>query len=218
MVSKAITSFFSVFDDRLSVKFNRNEKPSGSHAGADNIPKEMIRESLKHCGDEFPYRNIAIMFFMKDCGLRESDVGELSIRDYRQARSRAQYNSNSEPFMTIDPIKTGKENVHAWIHLGPESIEAIDQYLVKERNSSKDDMPLFVMRAPKYEGGEDRIPTRAISGPAVGGIVKRMFVRAYGSGANKLSAHSLARAQTINGLTFFKENRLEPTQDPPQNS
>lgn len=193
MVSKALTSFFSVFDDRLAIKFNRHETPSGSHAGSDNISKEQIKASLIHCGDEFPLRNIAIALFLKDSGLRESDVGELTIKDYRQARRRAKLNRMGEPFIAIDPKRTVKENIHAWIHLGPESIEAIDKYLRANRRSSKDDEPLFTMRQPKQYGGEDADPSIAISGAAVGGMVKRMIERALGSQVKKLTGHSFRK-------------------------
>ena len=64
---------------------------------------------------------------LKDSGLRVSDASRLRVSDYRGAK--VHINEAGEEFRAIPAFKTQKSGHYAHIHLGPEAVRVIGDYL-----------------------------------------------------------------------------------------
>lgn len=189
MVSKALTSFFRVFGEELVLKFNTKDKVNGVSEGSDSITNVQIRRALDFTGDEFPLRNKAITLFLKDSGLRSSDLSLITLQDYRNALKKRKVSKYREPFALFNPITTQKEKIPANIIIGPETIEATNTYLKVERKGENN--ALFTMRPSKRGDLRIRSEYVAMSPAAISGVIKRMIDRALGAMATTRTTHSL---------------------------
>lgn len=190
-VSKALINFFKTFGERMEMKIKAKDKPTGTNLGQRGIPASDIRKSLDHAGEEFRLRNRAMVLFLKDSGLRRSDLPLLNVSYFRSPdRVRS---VDGEAFMVFDPVRTQKEGIHAWIHVGPEAVRAVDEYLKKERGDAGPDDPLFTMRPQKVKGDVGVKADLRITEDAVGATIKRMMKRGLGDEAKRKSAHSLRK-------------------------
>jgi len=78
-VSKALINFFETFGEHMELKIKAKDKPTGTNLGQRGIPASDIRKSLDHAGEEFRLRNRAMVLFLKDSGLRRSDLPLLNV-------------------------------------------------------------------------------------------------------------------------------------------
>jgi len=187
ILRRALSSFFETFGERVELTIKAKDMPQGDSEGTVLIQTSECAKAIRYPGSADPYKNAAVFLFLKDSGLRRSDVGLLTVGDYREARRHAEHNDYGEPFISFDAARTTKERILAHIHLGPEAISAIDEYLEIERPSAAPDEPLFI-HSHKGDG------ISRLDGHSAGEAVKRMIKRGLGDhGAKRKSAHSLRK-------------------------
>ena len=180
---KAVRSFFEA--QGLEIKVKAKDMPRGQYNGQRLAMADQIREMWDAASWEFKKRNRALITFLKDSGLRVGDVAALNVDEYLEARTVL--NEAGQPFKAFNPFETGKTGALAYIHIGPEAVEALDAYLEERRDEGGDlkpDSPLFLMR------GGQRISRRALS---------NLFLRLrdkLGKEGRKISAHSLRKFHT----------------------
>jgi len=121
----------------------------------------------------------ALIMFLKDSGVRVSDASTLNLKDYLEAK---RIDQNGEKFAVFKPLETRKTKAPAHIHLGPESINAIDAYVEEPRKwkpTDKDpEEPLFLNRFGRRSNAD---------------TLGQLFVRlAKLLKAENVSAHSLS--------------------------
>lgn len=136
-VAKAVRSFFDA--NGLTFNLRRQEKPPTVYHGSRVITPEKIRKFYDSVGAEFRRRNRALILFAKDSGLRASDISKVNVEDYLMAEEVL--NEAGERFKVFRPLQTQKNGQYAYIHIGPEAIKAIDDYLGERREG-----PLFLNR------------------------------------------------------------------------
>jgi len=161
------------------------DKPKGESEGQRLILPDQICEIYDKAGAEFQVRNRAIVMFLKDSGLRISDTVNLNVGDYVDAETSL--NEAGEPFKAFAPFETQKMKVIAHIHIGPESVKAIDDYLnERRRNKLSVDAgsPLFLMR------NNERFTTNAMT------VIMRRLSKKLGKSGYRISAHSLRKFHT----------------------
>jgi len=195
-IMKAMKSFFE--SQNLELRFKKKDTPKGAYNGQRAVTPEIVLIMYDNMVFWYKLRNRALLLGLKDTGLRICDLGALDVGDYLGAR--IVLNEAGETFRVFeDPEETQKMKIPAYIHLGPESVAAIDEYLQSRRDAGKEltpDRPLFTQ--PKeteavLERG-DRITKNAFTG---------MFERLkkwLPNGGRKISAHSLRK---------FHRTRLE---------
>jgi len=186
---KSVKSFFE--SQEIDLSFKAKDSPRGASNGSRIALPEEVREMYDNMVFGFKIRNRAIVMFLKDTGLRVSDVVSVDVGDYLSAR--VVENGAGESFRVFrDPEETQKMKVNAYVHLGPEAVAAIDEYLEERRQRGEvfqEDTPLFLHR----RAGE-RITDSGI---------KSVFFRVkkwLGDKGYKKSAHSLRK---------FHRTRLE---------
>jgi len=178
MIYKAVRSFFQA--QNLEFSLRSREKPRVYHEGQRVLTRDQIREMYDRVGEQNRLRNRALIMLLKDSGLRVSDVANLKVSDYLEAKTV--YNDAGEPFKVFYPFETEKTGSYAYIHIGPEAIKAIDEYLEERRREEGEldaDPPLFINR-----WGE-RLSPAAISAT--------LWKIAAKIGERKISAHSLRK-------------------------
>ena len=178
---KAVKSFFEAQD--LDLKFRARDVPRGAYNGQSLAMPDQIREMHDACARavEFRYRNRALLMFLKDSGLRISDAAKVLVADYLEAITV--FNEDEEPFKVwADPLETTKTGAYAYVHIGPEAITALNEYL--EERQAEPEAPLFVM-----EDG------RRFTPGALTALFRRMASK-LGKRGRKISAHSLRKFHT----------------------
>lgn len=196
MIMKALQSFFESMN--LELRFKKKDSPKGSHNGQRAVNTELVVAMYDNMVFGYKLRNRAILLGLKDTGLRISDLGALSVGEY--LRAKTVLNEARETFRVFeDPEETQKMKIPAYIHLGPESVAAIDEYLQSRRDEGEEltpDRPLFIQpkktKAVREKG--DRITKSAFTG-----IFDRLK-KWLPNGGHKISAHSIRK---------FHRTRLE---------
>lgn len=112
----AVKSFFAANGMRLNL--DRNDKPSGCAFGSKTPNEEEIRQIVN--ATEY-LRNRVLILFLKDSGLRESDVVKPRWKDLEDY---------GEGFMGFT-IETEKKKVKARSFIGPETTEVLRLYKEK---------------------------------------------------------------------------------------
>ena len=182
----AVSSFFEMNYVRLRLR--RGDYPSGESVGRRAATREDILRLLNAAGNDKRLR--ALVLFLKDSGLRVSDVVRLKYGDIRKPFEAG------EDFIPIR-IVTKKNSILAKTAIGPEAVQALREYLEQRRRGTRrvppekitDDSPLFRVR-----GGDSRAPTRS----AVSSMMSYLISKAGLAG--EINAHSLRK---------FTETRLE---------
>ncbi len=105
-----------------------------------------IRTLLEFVAGQFRIRNRAIIMMLKDTGLRRSDLSKMTVEDYLMARVISTERGDFKVFRPYPTTKTGEV---AYVHIGPEAVEAVDKYL-----DGRSSGPLFLNRngVQVYEG------------------------------------------------------------------
>lgn len=177
-VSKAVASFLE--SQGLELKLKAKDQPRAPANGQSLALVEHIRLMWDEVGTEMRERNRALMAVAKDSGLRVSDIALMDLEDWNQAQI---FLHGEEVFKVFFPKKTKKTGEIAYIHLGPEAVNAIEEYL-KVRDS--DDQALFLDRSGK------RVTEDALS--------RQFKYLGLKTGHKKISAHSFRK---------FHRTRLE---------
>lgn len=146
-VRKAMSSFFEVAGMEIHLK--RRHQPQGESKGTLVVTKKQILQIIElMIRSGYRVRNVAIILALKDCGLRIGDLRMLNYGDWLNAETV--FNERGEPFKRLDPEKTTKMKVYAYIHFGPESVNAVEAYLkpIREKRRGRgetipEDWPLF---------------------------------------------------------------------------
>ena len=130
------------------------DKPRRFHNGSRVILKQQIKSLLEHVGNEFKERNQAIILFLKDSGLRVGDLSNMNVGHYREAAMRQ--DEKGDRYAVFDEYTTEKTGALAFIHLGPESVDAVERYLAARESKGESltsDTPLFVGRQGRMTSG-----------------------------------------------------------------
>ena len=175
-LGKSVISFFD--SQNMTFFLRTRDKPKVYNNGQRVILKDQIRKIWDRVGDEHRLRNRAMITFLKDSGLRISDMGNLDISDFTGARNVI--NEAGETFKAFEPIRVVKTKTIAYVHIGPEAIKDIDTYLEEERTGYSEDDPLFIDRTG------NRIKTVNTST-----IIYKLAKKLKNS--NRISAHSLRK-------------------------
>jgi len=195
-IMRAVSSFFEAQD--LDLHFKAKDTPRGQPNGQRIIMQDQIRElhDMAARAGDFKLRNRGLIMFQKDGGSRISDTALMNIEDYEEAITK--YNDAGEPFKYFDPMRTEKTKTIAHLHIGPEAIEAIENYLAERRANGETlspSRPLFLkgkymgrpMKRKIPQGEEDRLNSLALTQ-----IFRRMSKGLKKEG-RKISAHSFRK-------------------------
>jgi len=189
MIKKSVQSFFE--SQNLELRFKKKDSPKGTHNGQWAVTTEYIQEMYDNMVFGYKLRNRALLLALKDTGLRISDLGALDVGDY--LRAKTVLDDAEEPFKVFeDPEETQKMKIPAYIHMGPESVAAIDEYLQERRDEGEEltpDRPLFTQPKKTKDVLEkgDRITKNAFTG-----VFNRLKKWLPNEG-HKISAHSLRK-------------------------
>jgi len=178
-LKKAVNLFFLAIN--LPLRIRVRNTPNGDSLGQKMMRADLQVELIDNQNRFNRRRNTAILLTLKDSGLRISDVQRLTVEAYEKAETIL--NEIEEPFKKFDAEITQKCRVKAHIHLGPESIGAIDEYLEerRERGLMFDRSPLFINRQGKAFGGD-----------SMGNMIAHQCAL-MGAKFKKLSSHSLRK-------------------------
>ena len=113
-----------------------------------SITKDRIRELLNYAGNKTRLR--ALILTAKDTGLRVSDLAQLTIEYFNSMQKK--YDDQGREFrFWSEPLTTKKTGGNAHLCLGPESIEALKNYI-----GSRESGPIFTSNM-NSRGGTMRI-------------------------------------------------------------
>ena len=180
----SIRSFFEIHYFPLIMR--KGDYPTGDSNGVKRATKEAILKALnnKHQRNKLTIK--AIMLFIKDSGLRVSDVRRINYGDV------AKQLENGETIIQLNII-TEKTNLLAKTFIGEESIQAIKEYLDARKQGSKDsrnvepeiitrDSPLFKI----WTKGE----IKRYSRHSLSSLMREAFANVN---EDRMSAHSLRK-------------------------
>jgi len=175
MVSKALVSFFDSQDLPFMIK--AKDKPKGFENGQRVALGDHIRDMWDFAPASTRVKTRAQLMFLKDAGIRVSDLATLDIADYLESRV---VKVDDDVFRVFEVRGTEKTKAPAYIHIGPETVMAVDRYL-EERGEQDPGRPLFVNRFGK------RFKAKTIT---------LVFYRLGGKVGKKISGHSLRKFHT----------------------
>jgi len=156
----AVRSFFEAQGMPLFLK--RQDRPSGCAFGSKVIGREEVRQ-LRNAAEYL--RDKALIMFLKDSGLRESDAAELLWKDLKDF---------GEGFMGFE-IQTKKKKTKARGFIGPETTEILKLYKQKRLQGTQklppekniEEHPVFALLTDPTR------PLRAsLMSPAIGDIIR----------------------------------------------
>ena len=185
VVYAAVSSFFEM--NYMPLRMRKGDYPSGDNLGYRAATRDDILQLLE--ADDDP-RLRAMVLFLKDSGLRVSDLVGLTYGDVRK------HLEAGEEFIPINLI-TKKNSIATKTAIGPEAVQALRLYLDHRREGTeeispevlKDDAPLFRARTKDV---------RFLNRSSVSSAMNYLVSRAGLSG--DISAHSFRK---------FTETRLE---------
>ena len=174
--AKAVSSFFE--SQGMPLNLRAKDKPKGAGNGSRLALADQIHAMWDYAPTRSKLKTRAILLFLKDSGLRISDVAALDVGDYLEAK---RVDQNGDTFMVFFAFETVKMKIPAFIHVGPEAVQAVDKYL-EERPDAKPQDPLFM-----NERGDRYFPAN------IGQLIERLGSR---NGMKRLTAHSLRKFHT----------------------
>jgi Site-specific recombinase XerD len=173
---RSLTSFFD--SQGLPLKIRPRDIPRGAVNGQKLAMIRDIKKMWDYAPTESKLKTRALLAFAKDAGLRVGDISRLDMKHYLDAK---RIEVNDEIFVVFNPFETQKSATPAFVHIGPETVNALDLYL-GERGQPSPDEPLFLNRFG------DRC-----SEDSVGWIFRRL---AKTLGIKGVSAHSFRKYHT----------------------
>jgi len=111
-----------------------------SYRGSKKISHAQLLEIYRYCQRDQKLRNRALVLFLKDSGLRVSDVVKLNVGDYRETEK---FRYEGSVYAWFNPQRTKKTKSDAYPCIGEESITGVSDYL-DERGDPADNEPLFL--------------------------------------------------------------------------
>ena len=171
MLLKALKSFFDANKLDFEVKDLRLRRIS---EGQRRIRLDQVLEVYRYCQRDQKLRNRALVLTALNSGLRASDLAGLNVDQYLEAE---ELKHDGEVFKIFRPFATVKTGDLAHTVLGPEAVQAINDY-IGDRVSG----PLFLDDTGKRMG--------------VGAMVSQ-FVRlskTLGKAGEEITAHSYRKA------------------------
>ena len=178
----AIRSFFKA--QNLPLHLNRDDHPRIDNLKAKGTPSKKQLKEIIECADNL--RDRALMLFLKDTGLRSSDIPQILWKHLVDV---------GDGFFGFK-IVTVKRRVVARGFIGPEAIEALDRYKRERLQGSKNVKPESNIEGhsvftPLPESGHYGDGTEKLGSNAIGHAVRRAVVLA--GFPNKFSSHSLRK-------------------------
>ena len=143
-MSMSVQSFFA--SNNLEWPIRTRDLPPSNPVGARVILLDEIRKLWDLVSNENKLRNRAILMMLKDTGLRRGDITKMNVEDYLGSQV---LKTDQGTFRVYKPYETENTGKLAYIHLGPECVDAVDNYLAMEGRSSG---PLFLDRKKKRLG------------------------------------------------------------------
>lgn len=142
----AVRSFFEMHYQPLRMR--RGDYPTGESVGSRAATKEDIKKLL----EDTSLRIKAMILFLKDTGLRVSDVVVLRYGDLVKELE------SDQEFISLYLI-TKKNKIAAKTFVGPEAVEALKEYFEERRKGTRrippeevgPDSPLFRIRTPEIK-------------------------------------------------------------------
>jgi len=122
-LKNALTFFFK--SQGLTFTVDKEDIPPKDSRSRDTPTKQDLQRMLDKCSGMNELRNQALIMFLKDSGLRVSDVSPLDVDDYRAALVVA----GSPGYAWFKDLKTKKKGIWAYPVIGPDASEALDAYL-----------------------------------------------------------------------------------------
>jgi len=178
----AIRSFFKA--QNLPLHLNREDQPIIDNLKAKGTPSKKQLKEIVECADNL--RDRALMLFLKDTGLRSSDIPQILWKHLADV---------GDGFFGFK-IVTVKRRVVARGFIGPEASEALDRYKRERLQGSKSVKPETNIEdhsvfTPLPESGHYGDGTEKLGSNAIGHAVHRAVVLA--GFPNKFSSHSLRK-------------------------
>jgi site-specific recombinase XerD len=178
----AVRSFFEMH--YLPLRMRRGDYPTGESNGQRAATKDAIRRVLSNSAkmrDELKVK--AIILTLKDSGLRVSDLAALNYGDVADGLEKG------DEFISLTLV-TKKQRTVAKTFLGPESIEALREYLEERRKGTRRIPPEIMTRnSPLFrtnEGSEVKRLSRS-------GLSSMLAFHFKQLGEKRLSAHSFRK-------------------------
>lgn len=142
----AVRSFFEMH--YLPLRMRRGDYPRGESLGSRAATKEDIKKLLENARVKVK----ALIMFLKDTGLRVSDVVKLRFGDLAEGLEK------KEEFIRLSLI-TKKNKIAAKTFVGPESISALNEYFEHRKKGTRrispetitKNSPLFRTNTPKIQ-------------------------------------------------------------------
>lgn len=142
----AVRSFFEMHYQPLRMR--KGDYPRGESLGS----RVATKDDIKKIYEEAPTRIRALILFLKDTGLRVSDVIRLTYGDLAQGLE------DDEKFIPLSII-TKKNKIVAKTFVGPEAITALQEYFTERRTGTRSvppeeiaaSHPLFRKRSPQVQ-------------------------------------------------------------------
>jgi len=135
-LKNAVTFYFK--SQGLTFTVDKEDVPSKDSRSRDTPTKQDLQRMLDKCSGMNELRNQALIMFLKDSGLRVSDVTPLDVKDYHEALSSAA----TPGYAWFKDLKTKKQKIWAYPIIGSDAIEALDAYL--EDRAAEPGEPLFM--------------------------------------------------------------------------
>lgn len=178
----AIRSFFKA--QNLPLHLNREDQPIIDNLKAKGTPSKKQLKEIIECADNL--RDRALMLFLKDTGLRASDISQILWKHLVDV---------GDGFFGFK-IVTVKRRVVARGFVGPEASEALDRYKRERLQGSKSVKPETNIEAhslftPLPESGHYGDGTEKLGSNAIGHAVHRAVMLA--GFPNKFASHSLRK-------------------------
>jgi len=178
----AVRSFFEMHYQPLRMR--RGDYPSGESLGSRAATKDAIKTMLSDSKKMKDFRKIrALIFFLKDTGLRVSDAAKVNYGDISDGLEKG------EGFIPLSLV-TQKNKTTAKTFVGPETVQALKEYLDERRKGTRridpevigKDSPLFRIN----ENGDVKRISRS-------GLSSILSFHCKRIGEAKLSAHSFRK-------------------------
>jgi site-specific recombinase XerD len=177
----AIRSFFEIH--YYPLRMRKGDYPKGDSNGVRRATKEAILKVLENKKARNKVTTVPLILFIKDSGLRVSDVCRLNYGDI------AQQLENGEDFIQINII-TEKTNLLAKTFIGSEAITALKEYLEARRKGSQKVEPETITKDSPLFKAWTHGKVRHILRHSMSSQVMQAF---RNIGEYRMSAHSLRK-------------------------
>ena len=143
-MSISIQSFFTA--NSIVWPIRSRDLPPSNPVGAKVVQLDQIKQLWDLVSNENKLRNRAILMMLKDTGLRRGDISKMNVEDYLGSQI---LETERGTFRVYKPYETEKTGQHAYVHLGPECVDAVDNYLALDNRKTG---PLYLDRNNKRLG------------------------------------------------------------------